>query len=310
MTIVTRYALTIGAAVLISGCGSSQPPVAEPNVNAQVNPITSYSARGGDLLYVADTSGDVQLVSYPAGKKVGSIYYGLYSFIGGECSDRSGNVWITDYSGIAEYPHGGTKPITQKFARWDLTGCSVAPKSNDVAAAGQMGTVFIWSGGRGRARTYHTKSFYTLRYCGYDADGNLFVDGFEQYNRDKFLLFELPSGERKLTSVSLDQKIHVAGQVQWDGRYLAIQDEGASHSIYQIKVSGNIGTVVNKIAFQGLRKPVKASWIAGSTIFVPYSAAGRFPNAIGIFNYPGGGKPIDVLRGGAYRDVGAVTLSR
>jgi hypothetical protein len=125
-----------------------------------------------------------------------------------------------------------------------------------------------------------------LRHCGYDADGNLFVDGFEQYNNDKFILFELPSGGRKLTKVSLDRKISGAGQVQWDGRYLTIQDSDAPYDIYQVSVSGNMGSVVHTIAFDGLRKPVEASWIAGSTVFVPYGVRGSSANGIGVSTIP------------------------
>jgi len=272
--------------------------------------MTSVSAKGQDVLYVAASDGFVEIVSYPAGEKVSSIDYGLYSYLGGECADRSGNVWITDYGLIDEYPHAHTKPIWEKSVEWDLTGCSVAAKTNDIAAVGQRGTIFIWSNGRGKAKTYHTKSSYTLRYCGYDADGNLFVDGFEPYNNDNFIFFELPSGGRKLTRVSLDRKIGGAGQVQWDGRYIAIQDIDAPYNIYQVKVSGNTGTVVNTIALDGVRKPVTASWIAGSTVLVPYGAGGKFANAIGIFNYPGGGKPINILRRKTYRYIVGVTLSK
>jgi hypothetical protein len=240
---------------------------------------------------------------------VGSIYYGLYSYVQADCSDRSGNVWITDYSLISEYAHGGTKPITQHFAEWYLTGCSVAPGTNDLAAVGQS-TIFVWSNGRRKAKQYHTNSKYILRHCGYDANGNLFVDGIEQYDNDKFILFELPSDRSKLTKVSLDRKIGGAGQVQWDGHYLTIQDSDAPYDIYQVSVSGNMGSVVNTIAFDGLRKPVETSWISGSTVFVPYGVRGSSAKGIGVFNYPAGAKPISILQGKTYNNISAVTLSR
>ena len=295
---------------MLADCGGSQPPLAKPGSNAQGNRMASVLAQAQDLLYVANADGFVGIISYPAGERVSSINYGLYSYLGSECADRSGNVWITDYDVIDEYPHGGTNPIWDKSTQWYLTGCSVAAKTNDVAAVGQNGLIFIWSNGRGKAKKYRTKSFYTLRYCGYDADGNLFVDGFEPYNNHKFIFFELPSGGSKLTRVSLDRKIGGAGQVQWDGRYIAIQDTHAPFNIYQVKVTGNTGTVVNTIALVGLRKPVTASWIAGSTVLVPYGARGKFADAIRIFNYPAGGQPISILRGKTNRYIVAVTLSR
>ena len=296
-------------AAMLAGCGS-QPPIGAPGAMPQSNPMASFSAKGQNLLYVADLNGIVKIVSYPAGEKMGSIYYGPYSNLSGECTDRSGNVWITDYDIIKEYAHGGTKPIADKSFKWYLKGCSADPKTNDVAAVGQSGTVFIWSSTGGKVKTYHTKAFYTLRYCGYDADGNLFVDGFEPNNNDKFLFFELPSGGTKFTQVSLDRKVRGAGQVQWDGRYVAIQNSDPPYAIYQVKVSGDTGTVVNTIGLDGLRAPVGPSWIAGSTVFVPYSVRGKFGDAIGVFGYPAGGKPVSVLQGKPYRYVNAVTLSR
>lgn len=307
---LSSYVLSISAAALLTACGNPQPSILQPGGNAQDNMRSQVSANGQNLLYVADADGNVEILSYPAGKTVSSIYYGLYSFLGGECADRSGNVWITNYGVIDEYPHGGTTPIWRKSAPWYLTGCSVAAKTNDVAAVGQRGTVSIWRNGRGKSKTYHTKSFYTLRYCGYDPDGDLFVDGFEPYNSHKFIFFELPIGGRKLITVSLDRKIGGAGQVQWDGRYITIQDTEAPYNIYQVKVSGGVGTVVNTIAFDGLRKPVTASWIAGSAVFVPYSAGGKFANAIGVFNYPRGGEPIGTIREKRARYIVGVTLSR
>jgi hypothetical protein len=309
MKSLTHYTLIVSTAAFLSGCGNSQLPLAQAGVNAQINRAASLPAKSHDLLYVALGGGHVEILSYPAVAKVGSIYYGLYSYLQAECSDPSGHVWITDYSGISEYRHGGTKPIIQDFTEWDLTGCSVAPQSDDLAAVGQS-TIFVWSHGVGKAKQYRTKSKYTLRHCGYDADGNLFVDGFDPANNNKFILFELPSGGRTLARVALDQKIGGAGQVQWDGRYLAIQDSDAPYDIYQVSISGGMGSVVNTIAFDGLRGRVEASWIAGSTVFVPYSVRGDFPNGIGVFNYPAGGQPISILEGKQYKYVSAVTLSR
>lgn len=302
--------LSISAAWLLAGCGNPQPPIVGPAANAQANTMASIFVKSHDLIYAADGEGSVEIVSYPAGEKVGSIYYGLYSYLGGECADRAGNVWITDYSTIEEYPHGGSKPIWENFAKWYLTGCSIAPKTNDVAAVGQSGTVFIWSNGRGKAKVYHTRRSYTLRYCGYDAGGDLFVDGFDPRNNNDFLFFELPSGGSKLVRVTLDKKIRGAGQVQWDGKYVAIQDTAAPYDIYRVTVSGNTGTVVNTIAFDGLRKRVAASWIVGATVLIPYSVDGRFTNGVGIFDYPEGGKPIGILHGKTYKYVIAVTLSK
>lgn len=308
MKTFTRCAATIGVAALLIGC-SAEPGAMPPTRISTSDARENLSGKGGDLLYLMDRDGRVEIVSYPADKEVGSIYYGLYSYLGGECADRAGNVWITDYATIAEYRHGGTKPIRTRAVEWDLKGCTVAPGTDNLAAVGQHGTVFVWNGGQGRAKTYHTKSYYRLSYCGYDADGNLFVDGIDPYDSDKFLFFELPNGGQKLKAISLDKKIAGAGQVQWDGRYIAIQNNEGPFDILQVKVSGSTGTVVNRINLAELRAPVGASWIAGSTLFVPYGSHGKFGDAIAVFHYPAGGQPTRVLKKKAYRYVGAVTLS-
>jgi hypothetical protein len=308
--ILARHALTIGAITLFTSCGSVQPPTAQTPAGAPVTPSESASVKGQSLLYVAESTGNVEIVSYPAGTIVSSIDYGLYSYLEAECADRFGNVWITYYDALEEYAHASTKPTAQKSFKWYLSGCSVYPKTSDVAAVGQRGSIFVWNYPGGRVKTYRTKSFYALRHCAYDSQGNLFVDSSDPKKNNGFMLFELPNGGRKFFAVSLNESIGSPGQVQWDGRYLAVQDADAPYDVYRIKVSGTTGRVMSTVAFDGLRAPVKASWISGSAIFVPFSEHGKAADAIGVFNYPGGGEPTNTLRGKKYDYISALALSR
>jgi len=298
----TRLPIAILSAVLLAGCAilSLSPPPEGTTTQAR-------EAKGRSLLYVI-VSGAVNILTYPDGEKVGSIEYGLYSYLAGECSDRSGNVWIADYATLAEYAHGGTKAIAEKSFTWYVGGCSVDPASNDLAVVGQQGRAYVFRDERGKAHVYRTNPPYGLRYCGYDAHGNLFVDGVNIDGETVF--FELPRGGGKLVELTLDKKIGNPGQIQWDGRYVAIQDRDRPYHIYQVTFSGSKGTVVNTIALAGLRKPVGTSWIDGGTVLVPYRNRGHSADAVGFFNYPAGGNPVNILKGSTYRYVTAVTVSR
>jgi hypothetical protein len=290
------------AASLLAGCAAF--PLSPSSETAATQ---AREAKGHSLLY-AIVSGAVNILTYPDGEKVGSIEYGLYSYLTGECSDRSGNVWIADYATLAEYAHGGRKAIAHKSFTWYVGGCSVDPASNDLAVVGQQGHVYLFRDERGKAHVYHTNASYELRYCGYDSHGNLFVDGV---NIDGgTLFFELPSDGRQLVALTLDKKIGNPGQIQWDGRYVAIQDRDRPYHVYQVTFSGSQGTVVNTIAFAGLRKPVGTSWIDGSAVLVPYRDRGHAADAVGLFSYPAGGNPVNILKGSIYRYVSAVTVSR
>jgi hypothetical protein len=53
-------------------------------------------AKSQDLLYVADSANGVYVFTYPEGKQVGLIRVDVG---GGLCSDKNGNVFVTDFSG-------------------------------------------------------------------------------------------------------------------------------------------------------------------------------------------------------------------
>ena len=69
-------------------------------------------ARVHELMYVSDFgAASVSVYSYPAGKLEGHLR-GVVA-PAGECSDRSGNVFVTEPTAgkIREFAHGGTRPI-------------------------------------------------------------------------------------------------------------------------------------------------------------------------------------------------------
>ena len=230
------YALSVSAtAMLLAGCGGSQAPIAAPGTMPQVAAIATHADRGGswmapdakknDLLYISSSlNGDVYVYSYPHDRLEGKLTG--FSSPAGECVDKSGHVFITSGSGILEYAHGGTTPIATLKDAGSARGCSVDPKTGNLAVtnystlSSAQGNVAIYKNAEGRP-TYLTDSKIQHEYyCGYDNAGNLFVDGFDSSYLVK--LSEIPSGRTSFKNITLDQTIDGPGGVQWDGKHLAL----------------------------------------------------------------------------------------
>ncbi|HEU5479584.1 MAG TPA: hypothetical protein VFU90_07100, partial [Candidatus Tumulicola sp.] len=176
------------------------------------------SAVTSDLLYVSDTdTSEVYVFSYPQGKPKGALTG--FTDPAGVCVDAHGNVFVTNTGGfnVLEYAHGGTTPIaTLKDAGYFPVGCSVDPKTGNLAvtnfatSSSTQGNVVIYKGAKGRPTGFYTNpNMSEMLLCGYDASGNLFVDGTTASSAAKFA--ELPSGKTKLVLLTLNQSIASPG---------------------------------------------------------------------------------------------------
>lgn len=140
-------------------------------------------AKSKDLLYV--TNGPVDVCSYPQGELVGQLTG--FSWAYGDCTDKIGNVYITDYkeNTIVEYAHGGAQPIrTLSVPGTEPVACAVDPVSGDLAVtnAGQYGTaaganVAIYRKAKGTPKSYTFRKISAYFYCTYDNAGDLYADG-------------------------------------------------------------------------------------------------------------------------------------
>ena len=308
------YTLGLSAAVAaLFGCGGSQPPIGAPGVMPQSSAIVTHSERGGswmlpeargrDLLYISKPfypgPRDVYVYTYPGAKQVG-----LLAGLGepeGECVDKRGNVFITDAyvdaydSAVYEYAHGDTSPIAiLDVPHTGAMGCSIDPTSEKLAVSGGSSSdgvvsTFAYKPKRGWRfpKTYSVPGMTEGSFCGYDNKGDLYVDGVHQSSA--FELAELPKSANRFIRITLNQSINSPGQVQWDGKHLAIGDTGVSPSIiYRFSLSGSGGTEVGSTTLNG-SKMVEQFWIQGKTVVGPdyyYSGAG-----VGFWPYPGGGNP-------------------
>lgn len=119
-------------------------------------------------------------------------------------------------------------------------------------------------------------------FLGYDGSGNLFVDGLS--STDVFDMAELQKGKKGLSHVTLDQSIASPGNVQWDGKYLAVADLGTT-SVYRFAVTGTKGTRIGTVSLAGSTL-VAQFWIQSSRIIGPDLGGNQ---AVEIWKYPSGG---------------------
>jgi hypothetical protein len=324
------YAISAGlVAAMLVGCGASQAPLGASNVIPQSHAIGAQSGRSGswmlpeakhdDLLYAGALLGDqVTVFSYPSGKLVGTLEPGVTP--AGECSDRNGDVFIAGGASeaIEEYAHGGTTPIqTLNNAPYWPVSCSVDPITGNLATANMrgpssrgFGSISIFQGASGTPTFYEDPNIYWYYNCGYDDDGNLFTDGNNESAPPPFA--ELPRGSGTFTNITLSQGLADGGPIQWDGSHLAVgYGDHAGSVIYQVTISGSVGTVVGTTSLQSPREDNAFSfWVAGQTIVSAYQTRRNRYRRIGIWAYPAGGEPekhIDSVASG--QSFWAVTVS-
>jgi len=253
------------------------------------------AAAKGDLLYVSDTRGNVDVFAFPSGEPAG-VLRGFRN-PAGLCSDPKGNVFVvdTDNLDVLKYRHGGTKPIKalQIFGYYPF-GCAVDPKTGDLAVANFTsqsqgpGSLSIFKVGQAIPRSYTDAAFNAFFFCSYDDHSNVFVDGADNGSRHtKFA--ELASGSSTLTTVTVDRTITYPGGVQWDGSYLTVQD-AATRILYRFKMSGTNGKSVGTLRVNGDKTTLVHQFaISGKTIVMPYGSSSRRVTKIGFWDYPNGG---------------------
>lgn len=304
---VRRDASGICAAIaLLAGCGGSAVSPAPGDTTAAG--MTTQGARswmlpeakGEELLY-ADSSGasvhNVYAFSYPAAKLVGTISEPGAAYQQGLCSDAKGDVYVTTLSNtyyggaVYEYAHGGTKPvrILDEGGVWPW-GCAVDATSGNLAVASinlasQASWVEVYQRAKGAPANYYDNEIINYNFVGYDAKGNLFVDGSGPGSSVEF--GELRKGSGTLANVDLDKSIDCCGQVQWDGKHITIEDEQAA-AIYRLSFSGSTGTVVGTTRLKRWNDGGAQSWIQSNVVL---QANGTSATEIGSWPYPRGGNP-------------------
>jgi hypothetical protein len=213
------------------------------------------------------------------------------------CTDAGGNVYITSTltPAVVEYAHGAASPSAifyedpGKGAQPD--GCSVDPTTGNLAVVNAVGNLVGIFSDPSDEGTYHTISGMSVaRFCGYDDEGNLFIDGSRTPAGKGFVLAELPAGGKALKKIALDKRIESPGAVAWDGSYVTVAGiDAASSVLYRLRIHGGYATVVGTTPLGG-EKTIAQSVIFDSKVIAPYAIKGDYRKQVGIWSYPRGGK--------------------
>jgi hypothetical protein len=284
-----RAFCTCAALAILVACGGAQTPAGPPIV--QIPPAASSLLRGTLMYAPGDESSYV--FTFPKGKVVSTIATTAF----GACADRNGNVFFTQVKDIVEYRHGGTVPVATFPFAGSVNSCSIDPATGKLAAVvfciRRCGEEVVVLSPDGHKSRYHVRSLTSLLYCAYDDNGDLFVDG--DYGVG-FGLAELPKGSAAFMNITLKHPIKFAGQIQWDGKDLAIETR-VKPVIYRVAISGSTARVVGRIHLKGVGYRATQSWIANGKIAVPTGPGTKRAIEIMVWNYPAGGNPTNVFKG-------------
>jgi len=221
------------------------------------------------------------------------------------CSDQKGNVFVPmyDLAKTFEFAHGGTQPIASlKLPGSYPYSCAFDPTTGNLAVAAGFynggNRVAIYASAKGKPTTYSDPYIASNPLCGYDDQGNLFVDGGGKSKG--FILSELGKGAKTFSEITVNQEISSNGNVQWDGKYVTVLD-GTHGVIYRLKIAGSYATVVGSTALNDAGA-IYGSWIQGHHVIAPDEAHGRAR----IYGYPAGG---DAVKTTTVQEAFSVTVS-
>jgi hypothetical protein len=284
---VGKNIIVFFTATLIGGCGSGLSPSVTQSLSAS---WMAPDATKADLLYVSDQAKNgLYVFTYPQGKPEG-ILTGFNSPTG-LCADRAGHIFALNGYGaeVVEYAHGGKNPMATLSDSGEYpSGCSVDPTTGNLAVAnytsttGGPGSISIYAHAKGNPQKYKSSNIHYFYFCGYDDSGNLFLDGT---NNGLFVLAELAKGKTTFTEITIHQSITTPGNVQWDGKHVAVGDQ-ANPVVYQFTVRSGKAANSGSTTLTGSNGIVQF-WIQGTSIIGPVSHNAN----VMIWNYPAGGNP-------------------
>ena len=313
------------AFVMLAGCSSSWPPVgsrvawssqvgngSEPSRQAPW--LEPGASRIQKLLYAGDyDSATIDIYDFSTGKEVGTL--GGFKNPGGECVDKTGDVFLTEQSGslgaVLEYAHGGEAPIKTFNTDGHPIGCSISPKGGDLAVANGIASgsdVQVWKHAAGSPTQYvNQDACSTLWSPGYDNKGNLFAE-----NGTANSVCELPFQGASLVSVSFSHDIGFSGSAMWDGKYMTFTDQlynGDETAIYRAKQNASGGLDVTSTTVLTTKrcgadvgqpfivgsKNTPANTQQGNTV-IGGNGACYYRSPIWFWAYPRGGGPFRRIR--------------
>jgi hypothetical protein len=227
--------------------------VATPMQNVPAVRGNVRSAEGSDLLYVSLDESEVLVFAYHdgvIGQQVGTVEN--VSFPRGMCTDKEGDVWITDaYQGhITEYEHGGTTPIRTIVENIpNVNDCAVDPVTGNLAVSNSSddkGAVRIYAR-RAHRPTVYKLPFFEPTSVAYDSAGNLVVTG------GRGELDELPYRGSGFESLGISGgTLNGATGIQWGNPNFLIGVSGSGGAaVDKVKVSKGVAKIVGSLSLTG-----------------------------------------------------------
>jgi len=269
---------------------------AHPNLAGLVrgghNPISPDRHKKKANQNISDFgNGDVEYFDWPTGTSPTGSATGI-SEAQGECTNvlfgtGKKTYWVTA-SGtdqVLELKEDGTSAIkTLSTPSGDVpVGCAIDPKTKTLAATIiNTGAVVLYAHESGSG-TVSQSPLIEAFFAGYDKGSNLYVDGFN--NQGAFGLVELKKGSSTWETLSLSNSIEFPGNVQFDGKYITVNDQEA-HDIFGYTCSGTSCTLEQTVSLSG-SSDCDQTWIAKGYVICP--DAGNLDGE--IYKYPAGGSP-------------------
>ena len=316
-----RYAVSAGTAVaLLTACALRPAPNELPAAGAPAGPLAGTASvshpmhgsswmTGGtakqDLLYVSNGDGIVNVYRYSQHNLVGELTN--FTQPEGECTDGSGNIYITDYatSAIAEYAHGGKAPLRViDGSPYRPYGCAINPKNGDLAVANYSkvgyysdGNLAVYAHAKGSPTYYSTSGLNQVNACAYDKYGDLLVTGFTRYSsRFRTNFAYLSAKSENYQGIALPPPNSSYGwdeaPVQgmgWDGEYWTVESYDDLYQ-YTINIKAQlVGTVVlygnsSPVAFHSADPKKQATQAVGAD-------NSQSASDVYYWNYPAGEWP-------------------
>jgi hypothetical protein len=338
-----RRALFFFAAVL-PACGGN--PVA-----AQIGPMPAQTSRvemdngswmlaeakNEDLVYVSDVyNGIIDVYVYGKSKQVGAIRG--FDEPTGECVDKRGDVWVTEYFGdqAFEFAHGDRKPLKVLTTNGNGEGCSIDPITGDLAIGNVNSTaslhadIQVFHNGAGRPTNYYSGSGSSdcndIQAPGYDDKGNLYFEAY--WGNSGLGMCELPAKAKALLEVPVSSpnalfRIDHAGSTMWDGKYITFADYRSdvteNSTIYRSVRSANALIVVGSTTLGASGTYCYANIAQPFVVGAKNTPLNRKQGTIvvggnqgcdslfGYWDYPAGGDPVSETYGPS--QVGGASVS-
>lgn len=173
------------------------------------------------------------------------------------------------------------------------------PKTGNLAVAAfapnDSGALVVYSKANRKWSTYPTGT-RECHFATYDDKSDVFVVCERLRHLSFTAVKELLPGSSHMSTIHLKlSKSDALETLQWDVPYLTMELGKEPGVIYQVKVQGTTGTIVGHTTLESASGPLY--WIQGSSAVAAYQTSRGAYASVGIWDYPQGGSPTEIISG-------------